>query len=858
MSILQNSNAISAPAGGGDFYSHQIASSLRNSQAQNGTLKITAGTPTSRKTFTYSWWWKRYNISSTGTQSSNVFCAGTGGGTYVFLPFTNGSTPQANFNFTGGNFGDSRLTTNMLFRDTSGWYHHVLRFDSTQAASSNRVRLYVNGVEPTYSSASVQTDLAQNEDVSFMNQSGVQQGWGGLSGKGTGAEGCDVQMAEIVFNDGQSYGPDSYGETKNGVWIPKDPSGLTFGNNGYWLKMASGAIGTDSSGNGNNFTVANIAAHDVMLDSPTFNSDSNGGNFATYNPLMKGSYTDLSEGNCRADSNTSADASYPSGNFQMLSGKWYYEQLIGNLTNSYPSTGIVAPGDYGYDLTRGIFWSMRLRSDTGVAQKNSDNIQQFGTITVNTTGVASVGTGDIVSWYIDMDNKKAWFAKNGTIPNSGDPANGTNPQFAWTENPTNGVTFMSQEYQSSFTVVNAGADGTFSGEKTAQGNSDDTGYGNFYYNPPTGFLAMCTGNIPLADAINPALTSDNYPQKLFSPKLYTGNGGTNNITGLGFKPDWLLIKIRNTASNAVTVDSNRGTNKVLFPTNNDAEATSANLTAFGTDGFSLAGGLDSYDPNFNGNNNTYVAWAWRANGGTTSSNGNGSITSTVQVCPSGGFSIVTWTGVAGAWGTLGTVGHGLSAAPTVIFAKTRGSGEWCCFFNDYGVASIGGSNAASNKLQLDVHSALYTNQSYADFGKVMPTSTVFTVNGNLINNSGTTVVAYCFSSTEGYIKSGVYKGNGSTDGTFVWCGFRPSMVITKMIDGGAEWAVYDDKRDTYNVSEHLLQLDIHDAERTDLDEIDILSNGFKCRSNGGRTNQSSKNYVFLAFASNPFSFATAR
>ena len=128
-----------------------------------------------------------------------------------------------------------------------------------------------------------------------------------------------------------------------------------------------------------------------------------------------------------------------------------------------------------------------------------------------------------------------------------------------------------------------------------------------------------------------------------------------------------------------------------------------------------------------------------------------------------------------------------------------------------------------------------------------------------MNGSGSTYVGYFFSNCEGYIKIGEYDGNGTTgDGTFVYTGFRPAMVITKMLDGGAEWSVYDDVRDTYNVSEHLLQLDLSDAERTDLDEIDILSNGFKCQSNGGRTNQSSKKYIFLAFAKNPFKYSVAR
>ena len=866
MSLGANKQALMGAAGasgaGGDFYSYQITNSVRMSKSANSTLKITAGTASSEKTFTYSWWWKRYNVTDTATNSTLVFCAGTGGGTYVFFTFTNSSEQNSNFNFTGGGYGDTRLITDMQFRDTASWYHCVLRCDSTQSSASDRIRFYVNGTETSYSSITVQGAISQDEDFSFMNESGVVQSWGGISGVGTGQEGVDAQLAEIVMCDGQSYAPTEFGETKNGVWIPKDPSGLTFGNNGYYLKFTNSSnLGEDFSGNDNDFTVANISSHDQMLDTPTFDSDTNGGKFAAYNPLIKGSYTDLSEGNLRADSNTGADASYPAGDFGMLSGKWYFEQLIGNLTNSYPSVFLTAFNNKAYSTTKGIFFAMRYRPDTGAAEKSSgDNIAPFGTITVTTTGVATLSTGDIVSWYVDMDNKKAWFAKNGTIPNSGNPATGANPQFSWTINPPGGITFGSQEYQTSYTTLNAGQDGTFAGEKTAQGNSDDTGYGNFYYNPATGFLAMCSGNIPISDAINPAETDDDYPQELFGAKTYTGNGGTNNITGLGFQPDLTWIKIRNTASNGPLVDSTRGTNKIIFSQITDAEVTSANLTSFDSDGFSLAGGLASYDTNFNGNSNTYASWNWRANGGTTSTNSNGSTNSTVQVDPSGHFSIVKFEGQNDSWGNPETIGHGLSSAPTCMILKNYDKAdEWSVFFSDYGNASIGGSNAASNSLVLNTTAAIYTNQSYKGWGGVMPTSTVFTVDGNNNNGSGESIVVYCFANCEGYIKSGTYEGNGSTDGTFVYTGFRPAWIMCKRADSSSfgNWRIMDNARDPDNVGDKSLLPNSSSAEESGSgDYIDLLSNGFKLRNS--QNWNSSGTYVFLAIAHNPFKFATAR
>ena len=850
MGVFQNNlmgaAAAAASAGGGDFYTHQIAHSLRMSDANNTTLKITAGTPTSSKTFTYSWWWKRYNVTSTSTQSSNVFCAGTSGGAYVFWPFTNNNDCVANFNFTGGNFGDSRLTTNMQFRDTSAWYHCVLRFDSTQATASNRVRLYVNGVEPTYSSASVQTDISQNEDISFMNQDGVLQGWGGLSGKGTGQEGCDVQLAEIVFNDGQSYGPDSYGETKNGVWIPKDPSGLTFGNNGYYLNFASSSdLGNDVSGNNNDFTTANLSAHDQMLDSPTFNSDSNGGNFMTYNGAYMGANNALAEGNLQS---TGSSAGNNSGTFGMLTGKWYWECRAETVNSYAPTFGI---GQSGIGNTDGQYYIITWQTAAGQMYGGGGAPVGMGTITVTSTGVTSLSSGDILSFWLDCDNKKLWIGKNGTIPNSGDPANGTNPQASWATTPTDRYfTATCQNVGSGVGVLNAGQNPSFNGEITAGTNTDKNGYGLFKYDPSgTDFVACCAANIPTADAVDPAQTDDNFPQKLFSPLLYTGTGSTNALTGLGFQPDLTWIKERGGANDHKLTDSTRGVTKSLESNTTAGEATDSNgLTAFGSDGFTVGS-----DAVYNNSSDTYVAWNWRANGGTTAANSVGGTSSVTQVDPSGGFSIVTYTGFSGSSGSS-TVGHGMGIAPAMIIHKsrTRSSGWWTQVPNlltDAGYfLDLSGTNAQTNL------------NSYGTMN--VPTTSVFTINGvDGVGGESANYVAYCFANIEGYCKVGSYVGNGNDDGTFVYTGFRPAMMIIKelVVD---DWLIYDDKRVGYNLDSAgnaVLYPNATHAENNQASRaIDILSNGFKLRTSNATGNAGSGNYIYLAMAHNPFKYATAR
>ena len=879
MGVFQNNlmgAAAAAAAGGGDFYSHQIANSVRMSKSGNSTLKFTAGTPTSADTFTYSWWWKRYNITDTSTNSTLVFCAGTGGGTYVFFTFTESSTMHANFNFTGGGYGDSRLTTDMLFRDTSAWYHCVLRCDSTQSTASNRVRLYVNGVEPSYSSASVQTAVSQNEDFGFMNESGVVQSWGGISGVGTGSEGCDVQLAEIVMCDGQSYGPDSFGETKNGVWIPKDPSGLTFGNNGYYLKFESSSdLGNDSSGNNNDFTASGLSAHDQMTDTPTFNSDSNGGNFCTYNPIVAQGGAQklmtLSEGNLHAQSETNDKYHQIIGTHGVKTGKWYIEWYI--EAAGYPSWAVGWRHGSQLELYDGGTQSGNANlAYVGYFTGSNVYIKAFGSTATADPQVAYSGwtsagdaptTGDVMMCAIDMDAGKVWWGFNGEWGDvgsgTGNPATGANASNTWTvANYTDHIFpfTLSWANPDAEIIMNCGQDGTFAGHITAGGNADDTGYGNFKYDVPAGFLSLCTGNLPVVDEVDPAQTDDNYPQELFFMSRYTGNLTGRTITTEN-QPDLIVNRMSNYSQNWYVVDSTRviTDNKYITFDTTGAEATfpQSNFTSVGATSVGISAGTW-----LNSTGSNYQMWMWRANGGTTSTNSNGSTDSTVQVDPSGHFSIVKFEGQNDSWGNAETIGHGLSSAPTCMILKNYDkTDQWSVFFSDYGSYSIGGSNAACNELVLNTDAALYTNQSYKGWGGVMPTSTVFTVDGNNNNGASESIIVYCFANCEGYIKSGTYVGNADADGTFVYTGFKPAFVMNKPLVQG-NWRLVDNARSTYNVTQNALSPNNNDAKDTyDSVRIDLLSNGFKMRDSQTPMNQATT-YVYLAFAENPFKYATAR
>ena len=325
------------------------------------------------------------------------------------------------------------------------------------------------------------------------------------------------------------------------------------------------------------------------------------------------------------------------------------------------------------------------------------------------------------------------------------------------------------------------------------------------------------------------------PRDFFNTVLYTGNGTTQSITGVGFQPDWTWIKERSSTSNHEVYDSTRGATKLLSPNNTDAEGTNASaLTSFDSDGFSVGSGGA-----VNENSQTYVGWNWKADGGTTSSNSDGSITSTVQANTTAGFSIVTYTGN----GTSGaTVGHGLGKAPATVIIKSRDDADsWLVL-----PPSLGATKA----LNLDTTGQVQTYTPY--FNDTNPTSTVFSLgNDGRTNGSSENFVAYCFADVKGYSKFGSYTGNGNANGPFIYTGFRPAFVIAKVTNATNSWTIQDNKRNVDNpVSNYLLAND-SGAEGTSGLDFDFLSNGFKLRTASGAVNGSGNTHIYMAFAEFP-------
>ena len=333
-----------------------------------------------------------------------------------------------------------------------------------------------------------------------------------------------------------------------------------------------------------------------------------------------------------------------------------------------------------------------------------------------------------------------------------------------------------------------------------------------------------------------AYTTIDDPTLYFDTTLWSTQD--TSIDTLNFQPDWVWLKSRSNADTHVAFDSVRGANKRLSPSETSAESTTSNeLTAFNSDGFTLGTG-----DNVNRSGHTMVAWSWKA-GGSASSNSNGSITSSVSANTTAGFSIVSYTGT----GSNATVGHGLGSVPKWMIHKDRdnSSYQWGVYHHTLG-----------NQKNLNLNSTVAANNDSGGvyYNSTTPTSSVYSLGTNIgYNKSSDTYISYIFSEVKGYSKFGSYKGNGSsTDGPFVYTGFRPAWIIIKETDGNDTWVMYDNKRLGYNTANHTIEADSNGAEGTATDRFNILSNGFKITFNWTPINTSGQTYMFAAFAESPF------
>ena len=817
MSLTNSPIWFGSGATGGGFYDYEINDSLRFNDNDSPFLNRTPSSAGNQKTWTYSCWVKRANL---GTYQG-LLAVGTGDGSEDFFGFL--STDKLYFRYSTG----SDLISSQLFRDVSSWYHIVVVADTTQtqagsSASDSRLRYYVNGTQIT----AFDSGTMPSQNFDFRINSAAQHYIGEYPRINSHLDGY---LTEVNFIDGQALDATSFGETKSGVWIPKSYGG-SYGTNGFYLNFSNNStatnLGLDSSGNSNNWSVNGISTTDKMIDTPT-------NNFAVMNALepSSGVSATLSEGNLKTVGTTVSYSGGIASTFEQSSGKWYWEVYVNSEvtagSNFYNFVG-AATGDNNLIHKSNTSQIPSVApSVNGWSWEGDGSINLSGTGTKAVSSVTAPSVGSVLGFAIDLDNGNVYFYHNGTAQNSGNAV--ITGVTGLVHNPMVGV------YNGSTVTFNFGQDSTFAGATTAGGNSDGNGKGDLKYAPPSGYLALCTANLPepVVGPLGDSISTDN-----FNPVLYTGNGSTQSITGVGFQPDWTWCKMRTDAGRGHALfDSVRGGNERLDSSSTQEGRTNEGNISFQSDGFNVT----SSHPTVNDSGDSAVAWNWKA-GGTAVSNTAGTINS--QVSAGEYMSICTWTGN----GTSGaTIGHGLGKVPSMFIVKRRTPANgWAVYHEALGT----GSEVYLNYSQAKTNS---------NFWITSPTTSVFSVSGsdyvNLLNN---TYVGYVFANLDGACKAGLYTGNGSSNGTFVYTGFRPAFILVKGIDDAYSWTMLDSTRDSYNVANKLLYPSFPANENTGTPRWDFLSNGFKARDGSGNDNTSGQRYIYLAFAENPFKYANAR
>ena len=744
----------------------------------------------------------------------------------------NGLTDSDTMGFQGGN--GTYLTSTEVFRDPSAWFHYLI------SVNSNNFTTYING-------ASIKTGTIRSLDTSTNGiRIGINYGttypWDGY-------------IADYHLIDGQALTPSSFTKTDaiTGELIPIKYSG-SYGSEGAHLTFEDNSgttattLGKDSSGNGNNYTpsgdwsVAAGVGNDSVTDTPT-------NNFCTFNPLKVNHSAPIvfKEGLLQHNGVSGNNHLRSATTMQVTSGKWYVEfKFVSGYETTNGTVGFGICTDAGHrDSNNDAAWYENSNNFLALQYRNDGEVvrSEVGTSTDELTGLSTFVNGDVMGLAVDLDNDKFFISKNGTWFSNGtgtqDPANGTNPLYSGgvlTSRKSDGFYFNISGY-------------------SAQVVSADFGQHGYAYTPPTGFKAVNTANLP-----DPTIKQ---PNKHFDILLWTGNNTDNRaITGLNFQPDFTWIKRRSGggmshfvvhALGSYTDSSGNGNVGPLATNDTYAESNALSdggFESFNSDGFTLGKGSSTanaaapYQRN-NASSETYVGWNWKGSSSTVA-NSDGSISSSVRVNASAGFSVAGWTGTNG----NGTVGHGLGVAPKVVIIRRRASASsWVVYHEEVG-----------NTKRLTLDSAGAECSASANwFNNTSPTSTTFSVGSDGGSNGSTdTYVAWCFSEVGGYSKFGSYIGNNNANGAFVPLGFRPALVLIKNREAGSTaWYMLDNKRDPDNPAQEYLAAEDSAGEGTYV-FYDFLSNGFKLRNTGSAQNPNGQEVIYMAFAESPFRYSRAR
>ena len=777
----------------------RIARSLRFRAPSSATLSRTfAANPVTRTKCHIHMWMKRGSAWGTQTYFFNSYDGSSG--VSAFLAFNTANQLQLDI---GGSSAQT-LTTLQVFRDPAAWYCLDVAIDTTQGTAANRYSLWINGVAVT-TFASVTYPALNALHMFMLGNANNRIGSRWDSGAGTFT---DFAIADLYFIDGSVATASTFGQfDANNNWVPIPPTGLTYGANGFHLDFSDNSSTTnlclDRSGNANNWTPNNISVtvgptYDSVVDSPTpYGGDSGlGGEARCSYCVLNGANKGASAtiGGMLDLTNTSS-GTLLFGSMSVSSGQWYWEYT---LTSANSLQGIALdttpPGTLYCGNTAGSYGY-----GAGGTKWNNSASSAYG---------ATCTTNDVVGVALDLNAMTLTFYKNGV---------------------SQGVAFSS---------LPAGAYVPCGGNNTAQTGSFNFGQRPFAYPAPTGFKTLCTQNL-----IAPSIQK---PSLHFNQSNSTGNGAARSVTGVGHRPDLLYMKVRSQAYSNRMTDSVRGVNAMLMTDTANIETSAAShvndwVSSFDADGFSF-GGATSSSNGTNGSGDTEFVLSWKG-GGSAIPNNVGSITSQVSANPTAGFSVVTWALAA----SNQTVGHGLGVAPKLIIVRDRtATFSWFVWH-----ALL----TATQYLVFNSNAVISTSATV--WGGVLPNANTFGQGVAAGSAAGDNMVAYCFAEVPGYSKIGNYSGNGSAEGPFIYCGFRPKMVLIKRTDVANDWTWVNTSGIVGNPVITYLMPDLLNVESATI-LCDYLSNGFKLRDTGLWANASGGSYIYFAIAEMPYNYSRAR
>ena len=785
-----------------NFYTYTITNSVwLDGSADQLTFSPGAG---NRDTWTFSCWLKR---TGTGTGGAQVlFNGGSDGNNLTRLELT-AADKLRHVHLDGGSVTDQLVTT-AVFRDVGSWYHIILAVDTGNGAEANRVRLYVNGVEITaldtanYPASGADTDV---NDSASTHRIGTNQAASG--------EFLNAYIADVHFIDGQQHTPSDFGEFKKGIWVPKSYSG-SYGTNGFHLDFAnSGALGTDASGEANDWTPNSMSSANQSADTPTNNCpvmNLTDPAYSTGLPTVTGDgnltigYASAAYRGCRGT------VAIPS------TGKWAFQVTINGTPSpsveipfgimSYPDQGGSSPHQFSNNH---VFVYPGGAGGSGIYKDGSQ---------VQTPG--AIGSSSVCEVLVDMDAGTVDFKDDGAA--YGTQVTGLDADV---------------EYWPFGAVFSSSAGLTFD-------------FGQNGYTPSdSDYQTLLPANM----AEPP---TDSWPyHKVFDILLYAGDGSTSDraitMPDGTFTPGLAWHKERSTGNPWSAYDVLRGAGVRLQQDAASAEVSENEHVSFDAGGMTVKRNATYDRLNFSARD--YAFWCW-ALGIAFSGSTTGSGTSKGyggQYNTANGMAVITYEG-------NGTAGHTiplpsamttLYGAPKMVITKNRGAtGAWMTWHE--------GLTSAAYYVQLDSAAAQASGANA--WNSVAPSSSVVTLGDASATNADTNdYVMYVFWEVPGFSKAITYTSNNATDGVFVNCGFRPGWMIGKRRGATTEWWLFDSKRVGYNVDNNFVYPSAPSGEQT-TDILDLVSTGIKFRTNGANYNGGTDVYIGWAFAEQPLKYANAR